>query len=399
MNNHFNNIIKTIFLLLLSLLVFNCEKNSTSPNKTKFHDTDAALGIESVPSSMGSQYSSNFDRYTKVVTPNGGKIHIVAQSNITNEQIVRCRSILEHYLRNYEGSTYGADKSAVANKMAENGAVLTLLNGSDDGRNPVEVDGQALFEEEIQVEGHSWYVNQNYDHRDAAYEEILHLVHDYGIGVDGPNSHPGALPAFQSEIRSAQQNALSNNLWGIGADGWISELTAENSLSQEYLASLIDAYYGLWGAWTESSTHSMWGGYIAKNRVEIITEDPIGAEIFNNKYFHPYLTYNARIDSSFNGVFYLKLESSAPYSHHSQYLKDITLMGSNDICVRINELDNEITGNNGINTIVFTGAYNEYSISENDGIIIVTDNIANRDGSNTLVNIEKLQFSDQLIKI
>ena len=38
--------------------------------------------------------------------------------------------------------------------MAENGAILTLLNGQDDGNNPVEVNGQALFENEIQVEGH-----------------------------------------------------------------------------------------------------------------------------------------------------------------------------------------------------------------------------------------------------
>lgn len=372
----------------------------TTPVATLPTNTPAAdLGITSVPASLGSNYTSNFVNYTSVTTPNGGTIHIVAQNLITNEQIVRCRGILEHYLKNFPGSIYGTDKSAVANKMAENGALLTLLNGQDDGNNPVQVDGQPLFQNEIQVEGNSWYTNQNYEYRDAAYEEILHLVHDYGIGVDGPNSNPGGAPQFQSEIRAAQQNGLTNNLWGIGASNWITELTAENSLSQEYLASVIDSYYGLWGAWTESSTHGMWGLYIAKTRAEITTEDTMGQELLGNKFFHPYITYNARIDSDFNGTFSLKYNASIKYSHHSRYLKDITLLGNNDTNVHVNELDNDITGNTGINTIVFDGNYNEYTINTASETTTVTDNTANRNGTNTFISVEKLQFNDQTIDL
>jgi hypothetical protein len=360
-----------------------------------------ALGIENIiPNSLGKEYSNNFNRYTNVVTPNGGKIHIVAQSNLTDEQIVRARSTLEHFLENYPGSKYGSDKSELANKMSENGAILTLLNGQDDGNNPVEVNGQALFENEIQVEGHPWYINQEYNnHRDATYEEILHLVHDYGIGIDGHNSFPGAMPEYQSEIREAQKTALSNNLWGIDAERWINELIDENSLTQEYLAALIDSYYGLWGAWTDSNTHGMWGIYVAKTRDEILTEDPIGAEIMNNKFFHPHLTYNARIDSSFNGNFSLRFDSSKPYTHHSQYLKDITLLGSNDISVSINQLDNNITGNQGINTVIFSGNSSEYILNISDNKASVIDKILDRDGINILQNIEKLEFTDQTLLI
>ena len=295
---------KKVFLILL--FIFSCS-NDNSENQP-IGQANPELGIENIiPSNLGKEYSANFNRYTKVVTPNGGKIHIVAQSNLTDEQIVRTRSTLEHFLKNYPGSEYGDNKSELANKMAENGAILTLLNGQDDGNNPVEVNGQALFENEIQVEGHPWYINQDYNnHRDATYEEILHLVHDYGIGIDGHNSFPGAMPKYQSEIRQAQKNALSTNLWGIGVDKWINELTDENSLTQEYLAALIDSYYGLWGGWTDSNTHGMWGIYVAKTRNEIFLEDPVGGEIMNNKFFHPYLTYNARIDSSFIGIFSLK---------------------------------------------------------------------------------------------
>ena len=388
---------KKVFLILL--FIFSCS-NENSENQT-IGQANPELGIENIiPSNLGKEYSANFNRYTKVVTPNGGKIHIVAQSNLTDEQIVRARSTLEHFLKNYPGSEYGDNKSELANKMAENGAILTLLNGQDDGNNPVEVNGQALFENEIQVEGHPWYINQDYNsHRDATYEEILHLVHDYGIGIDGHNSFPGAMPKYQSEIRQAQKNALSTNLWGIGADRWINELTDENSLTQEYLAALIDSYYGLWGGWTDSNTHGMWGIYVAKTRNEIFLEDPVGGEIMNNKFFHPYLTYNARIDSSFNGIFSLKFDSSKPYTNHSQYLKDITLLGNNDTSVYINQLDNNIIGNKGTNTVIFNGNSSEYIIDITDIEISVTDKVSDRDGINILKEIEKIKFTDQTIEL
>ena len=386
-------------IILLSIIFSSCSNDSSIDQP--MGKANPELRIENIiPNSLGKEYSNNFNRYTNVVTPNGGKIHIVAQSNLTDEQIVRARSTLEHFLENYPGSKYGSDKSELANKMSENGAILTLLNGQDDGNNPVEVNGQALFENEIQVEGHPWYINQDYNnHRDATYEEILHLVHDYGIGIDGHNSFPGAMPEYQSEIREAQKIALSNNLWGIDAERWINELIDENSLTQEYLAALIDSYYGLWGAWTDSNTHGMWGIYVAKTRDEILTEDPIGAEIMNNKFFHPHLTYNARIDSSFNGNFSLRFDSSKPYTNHSQYLKDITLLGSNDISVSINQLDNTITGNEGINTVIFSGYSSEYVLNISDNKASVIDKISDRDGINILQNIEKLEFTDKTLLI
>ena len=380
----------------------------TTPTPTPTEPTtptapQANLGIETViPSSLGSSFVTNFKRYTKVVAPNGKAIHILAQDKITTNQIIRARGILQHYLKNYPGSVHGADKSAITNKMADNGAKLLLLNGSDDGTNPAaQLNGQPLYQNEMQVEGHSWYTQQNYEHRDAAFEEILHMVHDTGIGVDGNGSFDGAAQNFQTEIRAAQQNGLANNLWGAGAENasWITELTAENSLSQEYLASVIDAYYGLWGAWKDSSeaksaTHSMWGIYVAKGRSDIPSKDATGQTLLDNKFFHPYLTYNARIDESFTGTFSLKYDAALSYTHHAQYLKDITLTGSKAVNVKINQLDNNITGNTGSNTVIFTGPAQDYSVTVDNGVTTVVDNRPNRDGTNKLSLVEELQFSD-----
>ncbi len=396
-----NKIILSLgFLALNMLTIVSCEKNNVNPKSTPEKVSETGIS-NTIPANLGKVYTKNFNRYTKVTTPNGGSIHIVAQSKITDEQIIRCRGVLQHYLTNYPGSQYGADKSAVANKMAENKAILCLLNGQDDGSNPVgnKVTGQPLYQNEIQVEGHTWYMNQNYEHRDATFEEILHFVHDNGIGVDGDGEFKGVLPDYQKEIRDAQKNALSKKLWGINQIDWIKELTKENSLSQEYLASVIDSYYGLWGAFKESTTNGMWGFYVGKIREDMKTDDPMGYALMNNKFFHPYLTYNARIDSNLNGNFSLKFDASKPYTHHSRYLKNITLLGSNDNSVTVNELDNNITGNSGINTVIFSGKSTEYIINISNKITTVIDKVNNRDGVNTLSEIEKLKFTDKKINL
>lgn len=355
------------------------------------------LGISAIPDSLKKTYTTalKFDRLTKVETPNGGAINILAQDEITDNQMVRARNILQHFLTDFPDSEYGADKSAVANKIAASGAVLLLLNGVDDGTNAAaQLDGQPLYYGEMQVEGGNWYINQNYEHRDASYEEILHFVHDYGIGVDQNASFNGVLPAYQAEIRAAQVTALSSKLWAWPAEqaSWIAELSAENSLSQEYLASVIDTYYGLWGAF--DSQYGMWGMYIAKTRSDLATKDPEAAALMANKFFHPYLTYNARIDSSFVGDFSLKFNSSLPYTYHSQYLKDITLTGSNESNIVVNQLNNNITGNSAANTAIFSGPSSEYQVTFENGQVTVNDLQDNRDGLNILTGIEQLKFSD-----
>lgn len=367
--------------------------NPSSPDSNE-------LGISAVPNSLSTTYTAalNFDRYTSYDAPNGKSIHIVAQNEVSNNQIVRARNILTHFLTDLPNSQYGNDKSEVANKMANNGAVLLLLNGVDDGTNAAaQLDGQPLYYGEMQVEGSDWYISQNYEHRDASFEEILHLVHDYGIGVDQNEPFVGALPEYQAEIRAAQTTAVNSQLWAWSQDfsSWLQELTAENSLTQEYLASVIDSYYGLWGAY--SGEYGMWGGYIAKTRSEIKEKDTEGASLMENKFFHSYLTYNARIDENFEGDFSLRFDQSKPYTHHAQYLKDITLTGEKDANIVVNGMDNNLTGNTGINVVIFSGSSSEYKIEKSGASVLVEDLQENRDGKNSLSAVEQLKFSDTAI--
>lgn len=386
-------------------------------------------GVVDMPTNVPSAFiNDGFVKYTKIQCPNGEAIHFAAQNELSDAQIVRARTILEFYLTDFANSQYGNDKSSVMNTMGANDALLLLMNGADgDGPEP-SVWGQPLFNDELPVEGDTWYMTNDYEHRDAAFEEILHLMHDMGIGVDGPNSiNNPALPAYQVEIRAAQENAELNNfaIWPIGADGsgpepfvqeWYNELSQENSLSQEYLASVIDSYYGLWGAWNEGVNAGMWGLYIAQTRDEIATDDPMGLAVVE-KYFSPYIDIDMIIDPSMNEVFSMNFNAAQPYTHKSQYLQHCYLSGSNNSGLLGNDLYNRLKGNEGDNsleggkgndrldgqggenTAIFTGDYDEYIITNNIDHAIILDQISDRDGVDTLWNIHSLQFIDQTIDL
>jgi hypothetical protein len=374
----------------------------------------ANLGIGPVPPQFKDSYGKIFCKYTQVLAPNGDPIRLFAQREISNEQMLYARGVLEFYLDPVPGSRHGADKTAIADKMAENGATLLLLKGHD-GEFEIfeneaqwrEIDGQPLYEDEIAAPGSTWYIDNVFEgHRDATFEEILHLVHDNGIGIDVDWMPPGVAPEFQHEIRLAEINALeTNGLWAQGertAD-WIEELREEGSLTQEYLASVVDSYYGLWGAFDEREG-GMWGIYVAKTREEIADKDPMGFALME-AFFNPYLTFDARLDPSFDGVFSMTFDPEIPYTHKSQYLVRATLTGANDSGLEGNDQDNTLTGNSGANlldggegvdTVVFEGTMAEFEISREGEVLIIADTIEGRDGRDRLQDVEQLQFQDVL---
>ena len=73
------------------------------------------------------------------------------------------------------------------------------------------------------------------------------------------------------------------------------------SLTQEYLAAVIDVYYGLWGAWTDGPG-GMWGLYAAKTRADLPSVDPTAAALVPT-FFNSDLTYMAMLDPSLEGTF------------------------------------------------------------------------------------------------
>jgi len=391
---------RPLTLLLASALIAGC--NSSDGNAST---SDAAVSvspsvvhgvrIEAVPAQFSAYSDAGYNRYVAVKAPSGKAIHILIMDRLSDFQIIKAVNVLNHYLTPVEGTRYGSaeQKRKVANAMADNGAILKLMNYYDEPKYNDDLDGQPLFEEEIQVEGGAWYVQQDYDnHRDAAYEEILHLVHDYGIGVlNAPNVSETALPKFQQELNAIQQQALGN-AYNPPAET-VREWQQEISVDQEYLAAVIDSYYGLWGAF---EGRGMWGMYQVKSRSDFARYDAAAKQIVE-QIFSPTINYDAYIADSFNGTFKLKFDSNTPYTHHAQYLTKVTLSGANNSNVELNGYDNTVTGNTGVNTVIVHGKKAEYQMTLTDNnVILLNDLVSGRDGDNRLSNIEKIQFTDQI---
>ena len=385
-----------------AVLLSGC--NSSSQSKSTSQPTIGlasqvhGISIEAVPSQFSDYSKAGYNRYVSVKAPNGKSIHILIMNRLSEYQIVKAVNVLNHYLTPVAGTKYGDkdSKRDIANAMANNGAVLKLMNYHDEPKYNDDLDGQPLFEEEIQVEGGDWYVRQDYeDHRDASYEEILHLVHDYGIGVlNAPEGGVTALPEFQSEFNTIQKQALNQSY--TPPEDTLKEWQQEVSVDQEYFAAIIDSYYGLWGAY---SGKGMWDLYSVKTRSDFSTEDP-NALYITEQIFSPTLTYDAYIADTFTGTFKMRYDATVPYTHHSQYLTKLTLTGSKDTNIELNGHDNRLTGNTGMNTVIVHGARSEYHIHDlGEGKIQLNDMLTGRDGMNVLINIEKIQFSDEILSL
>lgn len=384
--------------LALAMAQSATAQTATNPNYVTY--PEPAL-IERDLSGMDQVYRRNYEKFIAYRAPNGGHILLIATDGMSDEQLLRAYSILDFFLTDVPSAQFGSDKSAVANAMADNGAVLVLPDGRD-GDSPTPdraLQGQPLYALEFPTEGSVPYVTNDYDQRDAGFEEIFHLVHDYGIGTRFTD---GVLrETYQAEIQTATEAAMAEGRWASGEDAreWIEELRAEGSLEQEYIVSVMDSYYGYWGAWREGNG-GLWGEYIAKTRAEVRELDPMGYALIP-KFLPETVTYMARIDPGFKGTFEMSFDPAMPYTHKSQYLVNARLLGDLPSGLSGNDHDNIFMGNPGDNTINGRGGNNvvQYAVTTDEveimrqGSTIVVRSAFT--GTDTLTNIQTLRFLDR----
>lgn len=369
--------------------------------------------IVALPAEVDPRIRAVFVNYTKVVAPNGKPIHILAQDGWSRDRIVKARNVLEHILRDVPGSRYGADKRLVANTMAEQRATLVLFNTEPDMRaalrgplGDLDLAMQDLRANEAPVEGSADYMGHGT--RDASFEEVLHLVHDTGIKP--------ALPEMQNDLRRITTAAIEGGLWRANQDDLENE-------PNEYFAAIYDNYLDLWtvaptvyegrpipdGRIPEGTSH--FGIYVALGRTGLRAKDPEGLAILQ-EFFPPYLTYTPQLPPEFEGTFTITRDPRLRYTAKSQHLTNVTLRGDNPATLIGNGWDNRLTGNNGDNTLrgnagddlldggegndvaVFEGNAAEYTVTQGAGVVRVVDGRVDRDGSDTLLNIESIEFAD-----
>ena len=410
--------------LLLMVVVLACAPAPVSPQSAlTLPDIDTSgspNGIVELPADVPAVFRDVFVKYTKLIAPNGKPIHFLAQDGWSDDRILKARNVMQHVLTDVPGSRYGADKSVVANSMSERKATMVLFNTEPELRaafantdlRTADLSMQDLRANECPVEGDEDYMAHRT--RDASFEEIIHLVHDYGIKP--------ALPQMQDALREIDAEATARGIWR----GWPDD-EVENH-PNEYLGVINDNYLDLWtvlptvyeGRPIEDDSipagHTHFGRYGARGREGMRATDPKALAIVQ-EFFPPFLTYNPHLPIDFEGTFSLVVDPGLRYTTKAQHLRDVTLTGGNDANLVGNGWGNALTGNAGDNTLrgnggddlidggdgtdtaIFFGDAADYEVVRSSGTVRVIDGRVDRDGNDVLLNIERLEFADHVIDL
>lgn len=358
--------------------------------------TTTPNGVVALPSTVSPVFTNLFDRYTKIMAPNDQAIHFLLQDQVTDEMAVRAREVMRFFLTDVPGSFYGSNKTAVMNSMSVRDATLVYFNTEFDaflaftgplGGSPMFL--QDLYAEESVVEGTFDYITNS--ERDATLEEVFHLVHGAGIQP--------VYPAYHQVMKNATNAAIAAGKYfpppGLPP--------ADNPF--EYIISIIDVHYGLWAHDPDGDGTSFGGEYIYNTLAAMAVGDPQGVEAMR-MFLPDHFAAHLEVAPTMFNDFHMSLSPSIEYTLKSQYLRYLTLSGSNSIDLLGNARDNELGGNAGNNLLdgkagedvaLFEGTLAEYLIQCDAGGFVVTDTVSGRDGSDTLISIEHLRFSDQEI--
>ena len=390
-------------LIVVCLLTLTTPQSMAQDFKTLPNDIDisgAPSGIVPMPDHADSIFKF-FDRYTKVVTPNGKPIHIVVEPGYSDQQVIYARKVLLNHLTNLPGTKYGHNKATIGNAMSNADAILFLFKDTDtfqgyfrDLRGKARTNGQDLRAYETILEGTTGYMAQEAPTRDASYEEIMHFVQQYGIMRAHPTLHEDLWDAFR--------DAGARDVYSYDADE-----------TDEYLICGFEAYYDMW-AHDPGGTGTRSDEYVPISRATLKVTDPNMYQIVEQFMGKSWL-YMAEVVDDYDGTFSLTRDEDLTYTHKSQHLRRAALTGNNDANLTGNDSDNTLFGNSGDNvitpgagfdvvdggpgtdTVAFPGVRSEYIVRPQDGRLVVDGIQYARDGQNILINVEKLKFSDTTV--
>ncbi len=301
------------------------------------------------------------------------------------------------------------------------------------------INSQSLMYRELSVEGDCHYMSgyanycsdlgDNAD-RDAAFEEILHLVQAQGIAPNPETDYSNlqlaidahALGTYNDHKSNIDAGQPSDAVWQPEVDDWNEWLGDDvnpdigTTYSHEYLAAAFEAYMGV----AKHNGHGL-DGYQALDRATMQALDAQG-EAWISDLFHAHLQYTARIDSA--GVvtfhqqeligqnakptFKMNLDDAIAqegYTSKSQWLVNAKIVGSDSIDLIANAQDNILEGNIANNTVDGKEGNDTYIVNNKltecaiVPVVNATTVICPNSGEDSLINIEAIKFTDQTYSI
>ena len=181
------------------------------------------------------------------VEAHGYKIPLLIEDKSANNseaKVAHVKNIMEYYLDSFPAEVTKAIYDSKA-------AMAFLSDGNWDKRVGDFLEDNYRFQDLFATETTDTTTGENkpdlVTQRDAAFEEIIHFVHDYGVMNLAVQSSSSKWGVMQKELDELNEKAiLSGSYFPNGKDSTIVEadLDAE-SYDQEYLAYSLYAYYDL----------------------------------------------------------------------------------------------------------------------------------------------------------
>ncbi len=320
------------FSLPLFLLTVNITIAQSPPVLPEIDISNSETGVVDMPGDVDDVFKV-FTKYTKIYAPNGNPIHIVVQPGISDDKIVHSRKVLVNHLTNVPGSMYGADKTTIANALADNDAIMALYIN----RTSMRTDAGSFLESGINTQAHhtpppipegtELYMRDN-PVRDATYEDIMHFVDRFGLRT--------AHPTFIRDLNDAHDNARAKGLYYRNTTG-------------EYWICGFEAYFDFWkhdpdGLGTRGDE------YIPIDNFKLKALDPAMYDLVEG-FLGTHWLLTANIAEEFVGTFSLTRDENSTYTNKTRYIKKAMLTGRNDSNLTGHDDDNNLFGNSGDNII------------------------------------------------
>lgn len=374
-------------------------------------DGDGDLVVD-VPGAADPRIRALFTRYSALVAPSGGRVHILAQSGVSNAKIRRVREALSQHLTPVPGTAHGATKLDVFESLPQQRATLALFRDAS-AANPARPANAAFLAalgesvlplrgDRIVTEGSAGYLAAM-PAEDNTFGVTAALVHRLGLRQ--------VRAAYADELATLAADALASGRLIAPANA------PASALVDAFLAVVMDVHSGVFGHGPRPDGR---GGseylYAFDTRAELEASDPTLAAWMHG-FFAQDHHFLARIEPDFAGTFDCLQSSTRPYSARSQYLRNVVLTGANpselfgstghDVLrgnVANNNLkgragDDLLVGGEGFDTAVFSGPLANYTVLFENGKWVVEDVHGGHDGRDFLDGIERLEFTDQGVNL
>lgn len=393
-------------MIALLVLIFSCKEAVTKENTSNvpiqqdvltYNYDDELVPIEDID--VHPLIKEHFSWYTHILSPSRDPVLILSQGGVSRDQIIRLRQTLEFYLIPRPDLDQRIDQDAIFDAMAKNKAAVLFF---DDVESQEQAVSEGLLEldfnpvlthgDENIVEGsQDW---QNSPPKERTLFTLYTLVYKTGI--------QSALPDLDAEIRTLAENAMDNGIWQESENTY-SEWSDDNALGALFISQLLSIDYGHWG-----DEFTAWdGAFTFVDRAGFQSELP---EVFSQfrAIFPIYIDHDILVHEDFDGSFTLNLTQDLSWTTKSQYFLNVILAGEKDNNLIGNAQDNRLSGNAGNNriiggdgedTVVLQGPREDYDVQYTAQGTLLFDEDLTRDGADEIIEIEWVEFSDELVSI